>query len=335
MNAESLHAIAIQATAAVAALAALGEWLHARRSSRIATLVFGPQGHPRRWTVVAPWLRGAALAGMTWSLVTLLAYDQQSRDRDRRAEPDRHLLVLLDVSPSMLLADAGEHGDQTRKDRAREVLKSVLNRLPGDSLRFTVLGFYTEARTLVEQCRDRELVLHLAGDTPFHITYEPGKTDLLASINRAGESARDWPRKSTTLLVLSDGDSVAPTGLKTLPSSISNVWFAGVGDPARGSFIDGHQSRQDSGSLSQVARRLGGRYQDCNLRHLPAEALQGLTAQASGRSSWRKDRRLTALVTLAGSTALLCLLPILLHAFGSRWQPRRHAASPVSPRRSP
>ena len=332
MTAEILQSYAIWAALVAAVLAVLGEWLHFRRVTRVSALAFGPGGRARRWTLVAPVIRVIALSGLTWSLVTLVSFNNFVRDRDSKAHAKRHLMVLLDVSPSMMLKDAGESGAEMRTTRAAAVLKSVLDRVPGDHLRFTAAGFYTETRLLVDDCQDRELVLHLAGGTPFHITYEPGKTDLLKSLNQAEDIMKDWERKSTTLLVISDGDSVSPVGLKPMPSAVSQIIFAGVGDSKRGSFIDGHLSRQDTASLSQLARRLNGSFFDCNVRHIPSDALAKLNAEDASDAKWKTDRRILALITLAVSTALLCLLPLLLEYLGSAWRPRRVAAKSLTPR---
>lgn len=335
MTPETLHSHAIWAALAAAALTACGEWLHAHRVARLSPLAFGPLARPRRWTRLVPVLRVMAMAGLAWSLVTLMAFNNLVRDRDRRSQTTRHLMVMLDVSPSMLLADAGEGGAETRTARASAVLKSVLDRVPGDNVRFTAAGFYTELRLMVKECQDRELILHLAGGTPFHITYQPGKTDLLNSLNQAGGFMKDWQRKSTTLLVISDGDSMPPSGLKPMPSSVAEVIFAGVGDPGRGTFIDGHLSRQDTANLSQLSRRLGGRFFDCNVRHLPSDVLRKLNAEDPGAAKWRTDRRLAALVVLGASSALLCLLPLLLEFLGSAWRPRVAASPSLQPRSVP
>jgi len=332
MTAETLQSYAIWAALAAAGLAALGEWLHAGRIARVASLAFGPGGRARRWTLAAPAIRVIALAGLAWSLLTLISFNNLIRDRDRKSHASRHLMVLLDVSPSMLLKDAGESGDMMRTARASAVLKSVLDRVPGDHVRFSAAGFYTETRLLVNECQDRELILHLAGGTPFHITYKPGKTDLLKCLNEAGELMKEWERKSTTLLVISDGDSVPPAGLKPMPSSVSQVIFAGVGDSGRGTFIDGHLSRQDSATLSQLSRRLNGTFYDCNTRQIPSEALAKLNAEEPGAAKWKTDRRLLALITLAVSASLLTLLPLLLEYLGSAWRPRRVATKPLAPR---
>ena len=332
MNPETIHIYAIWAAFAAAGLAVIGEWLHARRVARIGALAFGPSGRPRLWTRIAPFFRVLAMSGLAWSLVTLLAYNNRARDRDRQSNATRHLMVLLDVSPSMFLADAGDGGAETRNARANAVLKSVLDRVPGDNVRFTAAGFYTEARLMVKECRDRELILHLTGGTPFHITYRPGKTDVLKSLNEAGEFMKNWNRKSTTLLVISDGDSVPPTGLKPMPSSVSEVIFAGVGDPGRGTFIDGHLSRQDTANLSQLSRRLGGKFFDCNSRHLPSDVLKKLNSEDPGAAKWRTDRRTAALIVLGASACMLCLLPILLELLGSPWRPRSAAFIHPQPR---
>jgi Ca-activated chloride channel homolog len=332
MTAEILQSYAVWAALVAAGLAVLGDWLHARRVARVSALAFGPVGRARRWTLVAPVIRVLALTGLVWSLITLISFNNLIRDRDSKAHAKRHLMVLLDVSPSMMLKDAGETGAEMRTTRAAAVLKSVLDRVPGDHLRFTAAGFYTETRLLVDDCKDRELVLHLASGTPFHITYEPGKTDLLKSLNQAGELMKNWERKSTTLLVISDGDSVPPAGLKPMPSAVSQVIFAGVGDHGRGSFIDGHVSRQDIATLSQLARRLSGSFFDCNVRHIPSDALAKLNAADPAASKWQTDRRLLALIILAISTALLCLLPLLLEYLGSAWRPQRVAAKSLTPR---
>jgi Ca-activated chloride channel family protein len=133
---------------------------------------------------------------------------------------------------------------------------------------------------------------------------------------------KDWQRKSATLLILSDGDSLPPSGLDRMPSSVAEVIVAGVGDPGRGTFIDGHMSRQDTANLSQLARRLGGRYFDTNVRHLPSEVLRKLNSEDPGAAKWQADRRVMALIVLAISSCILCLLPLLLEWLGSGWRPR-------------
>ncbi len=326
MTKEEITTYAITAAVGIAALATLGEWIHSRRTKRTGRLAFGASGRPRSWTAATPLLRILALAAAAWSLVTLIGFNGLVRDRDRGDDVRHHVMVMLDASPSMQIADAGPEGNQRRCVRAAEVLQSILNRIPSDDVRFSVCNFYTEARMVAKECRDRELVSYFAADVPFVITYRPGKTDILKSLNQAGEFMKDWERKSATLIVLSDGDSVASTGLKPMPSAVSDVVFVGIGNPNRGSAINGIVSRQDGSSLSQLARRLGGTYFDANLHNVPSSALSGINDTSANGSKWKADRRQLAIISLGASAAILCLLPLLLHLMGSSWKPMTPAA---------
>jgi Ca-activated chloride channel family protein len=230
--------IATWAACGIAVFAAFAEWLHGRRVRRLARLAFGPDNAPRLWTQITPTIRVLAISGVVWSLVVLMSFDRSSRNRERNAAATRHLIVMLDVSPSMQLADAGERGNQTRAARAAELLRSVMERAPSGEVKITMACFYTDAMPLVQECSDREVIWNFADNLPLYIAYRPGKTDMVKSLNTAGDFVKDFPRKSTTMLVLSDGDAVPDTGLKTLPSSVSEIIFAGVGDTTRGTFID-------------------------------------------------------------------------------------------------
>lgn len=316
--------IAAWAALGALALGVAAEWLHARRVARLGRLAFGPEAKPRAWTLLAPPLRVLALAGAVWSLVVLLAYDGASGERERNAAAARHLMVLLDVSPSMEIADAGADGAQTRRSRAAELLKSVLQRASGAQTRVTMACFYTDAMLLVKECTDRELIWHFADNLPLYIAFKPGKTLLLKSLNTAGGCVKDFPRKSVTFLVLTDGDTVPATGLKPMPSSVSDVLIVGVGNASRGTFLDSHQSRQDSAALMQLARRLGGHYHDGNLKQVPSGLLRTLSAPDARADKLQISPRTLALVTLLAGASVLCLLPLLLEAFGSAW--RRPAA---------
>ncbi|HXJ60964.1 MAG TPA: vWA domain-containing protein [Verrucomicrobiae bacterium] len=324
--------LASWAALGVAALAALGEWLHARRMRRLGRLAFGPQNRPRSWVFFAAVLRVLALAAAAWSLVLLLAFEGSSRAREENVAATRHLLVLLDVSPSMQLEDAGENGHQTRATRAAALLRSVLNRAPSAEVKITMACFYTHAMQLVKECADREVIANFTENLPLHLAYRPGKTDLVKSLNQGGELAKDFPRKTTTVLVLTDGDTVPDQGLNPMPSAVSEVIIAGVGDAARGVYIDGHLSRQDSATLSQVARRLGGRYHNGNTKHIPSEWLLRLTASDRDADKTLINLRVLAVALLAISAALLCLLPVLLEYAGSPWKPITRPVAPSGAR---
>lgn len=312
--------IAVWAAAGALALAAVGEFLHGRRVRRVAHLAFGPSGRAARWTAAAPVLRVGAFSAAVWALVILCFHDGSSRHRDRQGPATKHLMVLLDVSPSMEIKDAGEGGEKSRRDRAAAALRSVMERANGDSVRITMACFYSDALQLVKDCSDREVVWNFADNLPLHMAFKPGKTSLGTSLNTAGKMIGDFQRKSVTFLVLTDGDAVPPTGLKPLPSSVGNLIIAGVGNSARGQFIDGHNSRQDSAALSQVARRLGGSYFDANSKEVPSDMLRSLTANDGAGDQMRMGLRMLAVVVLGVSVLVICLLPVLLEYLGSGWK---------------
>ena len=97
--------------------------------------------------------------------------------------------------------------------------------------------------------------------------------------------------------------------------------MVGVGDPRAGSFIEGRQSRQDAGSLRQIAARLNGTYHDANEKHLPTDLLGRLTVIPRIGVLQSLTRREYALMAVGSGATILGLLPVLLARFGTRWRP--------------
>ena len=116
--------VALGVLVIVVVAAAAAEALHARRVRRVARLAFGPAGRPGIAGRSAPALRVAASGALAWGLITLLLLDPKShRNADEIPENEkRHLILVLDVSPSMRLVDAGPDHKQNRVRRARDVL---------------------------------------------------------------------------------------------------------------------------------------------------------------------------------------------------------------------
>ena len=98
---------------------------------------------------------------------------------------------------------------------------------------------------------------------------------------------------------------------------------AGVGDPRRGVFIDGHMSRQNARVLRQLAKRLGGEYVDVNDVQIPTAQLAELAGVRNLVDPGEKGRRELALGCVATGAGLLALLPVGLAFFGSPWQSGR------------
>ncbi len=302
-----------------AAIVALGEWLHARRVARVTKLAFGPTGRAARWTSAVPVARtiGAALAA--WGLLFLASWDPIEVDRAPAKIASNHLLVLLDVSPSMQLADAGPTEKPiSRAARAGEVIQGVLDRLDMEQTRITIVAFYTKALPIVQDTFDKEVVRNALDGLPMYAAFEPGPTDLGSGIRLAHEIARVWPAGSATMLIVTDGD-VTATPSASSPASIADTIVIGLGDANRGMSIHGHSSRQDAMGLRQLALRLGGIYHDGNRKHLPSEIVRGLTMVAPRVAGNWSARDVALACVTAGSCLLGFAGPLLTFAGRPRW----------------
>lgn len=319
-------------TAGAFLLVLLGEGLHARRVRRIARLAFGPGQRPSAWVFLAPWLRSLAAAALAFGLVNLLELPPKTHHvGGARPDDPRHLIILLDVSPSMRLADAGPAKNEQRNHRARDLLMSLFQRIAVGNYAISVVSVYNGAKPVVVDTHDSAVIDNVLGDLPMHLAFQAGKTKLFDGIAEAARIAKPWKPGSAILAILSDGDTVPATGMPDLPPSIGSVLVVGVGDPVAGRFIDGKQSRQDVSTLRQVATRLHGVYHDGNLRQIPSDVVREITETAEGADRDKLTLREYALLAIAAGAALLAGLPLLLHYLGTSWQPgvRRTSPHPV------
>ena len=314
--------VAETAALGVAIVVLMAEVLHARRVARVARLAFGPVGRPAAWARLAPPARGLAGAAVTWGLVTLLLLKPKTHQAESVPDQDkRNVIVVLDVSPSMRLKDAGAAREQTRRARATTVMESFFQRTPIEQYLTSVVAVYNGAKPVVVRTRDMEVVRNILADLPMQFAFRVGKTDLFSGIAEADRIARPWKPRSTLMILVSDGDTVPPSGMPKLPASIADVLVVGVGDPRAGSFIDGRQSRQDAGSLRQIAAHLGGTYFDANEKHLPTDLLTRLTVIPRPGVLAQLTRREYALIAVGAGSSVLALLPALLARFGTSWRP--------------
>lgn len=309
------------AAAILTALAALGEWLHAHRCARLAPLAWGPSSRPNRWTRVVPPARCVAMALAGWGFATLARMPSSPAGSEGRGEqPLRHILLVLDVSPSMQLKDAGPTHDRRRMQRAAELVLSAFENLPPNRVRFSVVAVYNGAKPVVVDTHDLEVIRNIVEDLPLDLAFDPGKTRLFDGLRESADMAKPWREASATLLVVSDGDSVPDTGMPALPRSVDHTVIVGVGDPRAGRFIDGHQSRQDQSTLRQVALRLNGLYVDGNEQPLPASVAAALSAPPGLEAPVHRGLREWALAATLGGVLILSGIPLALARAGSRWQ---------------
>ena len=311
---------------AICALAIVGEVMHARRCRRVARLAFGPAARPHSWTQCAPLLRVVAVTLLACGMTVLfLLVPRVARPALMPEGGFRHLVIALDVSPSMKLKDAGPARNQTRSARASEVVMSVLERIALEQLRVSVVAFYTGAKPVVVDTFDIEVVKNVLDDLPLDMAFDVGKTSLIEGVKQSAALARSWQPGSTTLLIVSDGDSVPDTGLPQLPPSISQMLVMGVGSASAGQNIDGHLSRQDAPTLRQLAARLRGAYHDINEKHLPSKQLASLAQSLPMRDDAGKGRRELALAAVGIGAALLAGLPVMLAVAGTSWRSARRS----------
>ena len=234
-------------------LSALAEGLHTRRVRVAARLAFGPEAASRGWTLVAPFLRCLAITAFAWGLAVMWQLHQAAKDgKPADTKEAVRLGFVADLSPSMYLKDAGPEGKQTRQERMREEVEAVLMRVGGD-LRYGVIGFYTEAHSVVMDAHDPELVRNVFNGLPLSYSMPTGQTALGQALNAAVKLVNDFPDGSTRLIVFTDGDCVNLVPILPRPKSVKEVFVLGVANPEKGTFIDGHQSRQEGDTLRAVA----------------------------------------------------------------------------------
>jgi Ca-activated chloride channel homolog len=306
-------------TALVFVAAGGAEKLHQRRCRVAGRLAFGPEGAARQWTLLAPVIRVVCLTALTWSLLFLLQLQPNvSLERKLPLAAYRHLILVLDVSPSMKIADAGMDHKQTRAQRASGVLSSLFDRIRVDQAMVSVIAVYTGAKPVITDTTDMAVVKNVLDDLPLDYAFNFGKTKLIDGINLAAAQAAKYPEGSTTLIIASDGDTVPDNGMSAMPPAVSKVLLLGLGSH-QGEFLDGHQSRQDGAALRSIARRLGGEYHDVNIRHLPDQAIKSLSEAVPLVLKQQLGLRELAIALAVVASGLLALLPVLLTLFGSTW----------------
>ena len=97
----------------------------------------------------------------------------------------KHVLIVLDVSPSMRLKDAGPNADQSRMKRGSEVMESFFQRIPVEIYLMSVVACYNGAKPVVVDTKDLEVVRNIFGDLPMQYAFPSGKTDLFSGLSEA------------------------------------------------------------------------------------------------------------------------------------------------------
>lgn len=311
-------------------LVAGAEWLHHRRVTPIRFMLFGRGGRPAPWAGLAPLLRVLACGVLAFGITTLIRIDgtKGAEAGAAKREPDQHLILALDVSPSMTIKDAGPGGNLARNTRASDVMRSVLNRLDTARVRVSVVAFYSSAKSIVVDTADMNVVQNILADLPMSFAFNPDKTNMYSGVREAIRIAKPFAAGSTTLVVISDGDTLPDTELEPLPPSIADAMVLGVGDPFKASPVADTASRQDTASLKQLAARLRGQYFDGNTSHLPSGILGGLAMLTQEPPGGLAQRTVALICTGLGGALLAVLWPLL--SWCGMPRPVRRAARAVA-----
>jgi Ca-activated chloride channel family protein len=314
------------AAGVVAVLVVAAEALHFRRVLRAAPLAFGRSRRGMVLAAVAPVLRVLALGAAAWGLVVLFYLPPKGHNKDGAIKESeyRHLVLVLDISRSMSAEDAGPGGKQKRSERAADLIQSFFERVQAERYKTTVIAVATEAKPVVLDTTDREVIRNILTELPMRHAFKAGETNMFAGLEEAARIARPWPPGSAVLMVVTDGDTVPATGMPKMPASIgNNVVMVGVGNPTVGKAFGGHMSRQDVSTLRQVATRLSGSYHDGNEKHLSTELVSKIDEKAKPKGADRWTPREWALLCVGVGCGVFALLPALLTLIGTGWEPGR------------
>jgi len=323
LDAASAVPLAFAAAGVVVIVAAAAEVLHFARVLRIAPLAFGPGRGRVGVAAVAAVFRVAALAAAVWGLTVLLVLPPAAHRAGEIKENEyRHLVLVLDVSRSMEVEDAGPGGKQKRAERAADLIQSFFERVQAERYRTTVVAVASDAKPVVVDTSDREVIRNILTELPMRHAFKPGETNIFAGLEEAARIAKPWPPGSAVMMMVTDGDTVPATGMPKMPASIGgNVVMVGVGNPTVGKSLGGHTTRQDVSTLRQVAVRLGGTYHDGNEKQLTTELVSKIDERARPRGGDRWTAREYARLCVGAGAAVFGLLPLALGLLGTGWEP--------------
>lgn len=326
-SSEGLNAVSLGfvAAAVVVMVATAAELLHFLRVRRLAPLAFGPKRSRLVLAAVTPVFRVLALGALAWGLSVLAVLPPKAHRQGEVKESEyRHLVLVLDVSRSMEVEDAGPGGKQKRAARAADLIQSFFERVQAERYKTTVVAVASDAKPVVLDTTDREVIRNILTELPMRHAFKPGETNMFAGLEQAAKIAKPWPPGSAVLMVVTDGDTVPATGMPKMPASVgNNVVMVGVGNPNVGKSLGGHTTRQDASTLRQVAARLNGTYHDGNEKQLSTELVSKIDERAKPKTGEQWTAREYALLCVGTGGGVFALLPAILTLLGTGWAPGR------------
>lgn len=227
-----------------------------------------------------------------WALLVIaLAGPRMGYTDAQLFRPDTELVVLLDISGSMRVADV----KPTRLARARQELEDLLKHARG--VRIGLVVFATAPHVISPVTEDTQGIRRLLPSISTELASLQGSrvTDALVSARTLLSDAGDVTARS--VLLISDGDFAEPglqanvrtlseEGIRFHTMSVGLPQGAGVpgpdGRPLRGRDGKNVHSRMNERLLQSLAEAGGGEYINSDFRHDDTLALvDRITAEAS------------------------------------------------------
>jgi len=278
---------------ALAVVGAVGWWRRRRaltRLGRMPALVALASVHP-----ALRLLRGTCRSTGLTLLILGIAGPQWGKDWDQATAPGRDIVVVLDMSRSMLADDVLGQASPNRLGRAKDALfdlADTVQRRGGHRLALVV--FATRARVACPLTHDYDhfrdalaqadpadpLIGPEVGSDP-----PPSGTRIGEGLRKAVETHDPTSQSFQDILLVSDGDDPAgdneweETGVAAARDRKIPVYTVGVGDPVSGGRIPARHgylhydgkvvwTRLREQPLEEIARRTGGVYTSAGTNEL-------------------------------------------------------------------
>lgn len=300
--------VRLWALLALPALGLLHAWAERRAQRRLARLISSPRLRAELTAAASParrrWRYGMLLLGLA-ALVLTLARPQLGHESEIARRQGIDLLVMVDVSKSMLAADLPPN----RLARAKLAAQDLITHLQGD--RAGLLAFAGTAFLQAPLTIDYDAVLNALADLDVN-TIPLGGTNLEAAINLALDAFGKAEASNRAIILLSDGETTAGEAEGALKAAARandagiRLFTVGLGT-AEGSLIPTGEpggfikdpegkivrTKLDEPGLDRLAKAAGGFY--LRLQNGPAEmrtlAQEGLDRMKAGEINARVTRR--------------------------------------------
>jgi len=246
--------------------------------------------NPTEGTVPArrTWLQ-LACETLAWCLMVLaLARPQFVEPPIEKVEPQRDLMLALDLSQSMVTRDfkAIDGTTEARVDAVRQVVSGFVTKRPGD--RIGLIAFGDAPYPLVPFTMDHDTVQAVIADSL------PGmagpRTSLGDAIGLAIKMFETTTVPEKVLIVLTDGNDTASKMPPAKAADIAKrkgvvIHTVGIGDPAATG-----EDKLDTATLQKIAGDTGGRYffgEDQTQLAAIYAVLDSITPENQKNLSWR------------------------------------------------